>query len=221
MDAGSGPEHLPGGHQAALVDAGRGPEHLPGGHQAALVDAGSGPEHLPGGHQAALVDAGRGPEHLPGGQQAALVDAGRRPEHPPGGQLVGLADAGIRPEHLPGGQQHAERAGGGGGLLGPLALPAGGLEPLVLRPEGLPPAPEGDPVVYGPGGHHGGAERQQGHPPTQAQQAVHQPGSGQVLRHSSDPQGLQAVMRTLEGVGGARNPWWSDRVPSKRWPTWR
>ena len=27
---------------------------------------------------------------------------------------------------------------GDGGLLGPLALPAGGLEPLVLRPEGLP-----------------------------------------------------------------------------------
>ena len=150
--------------------------------QAALVDAGRRPEHLPGGQPAALVDAGRGPEHLPGGQQAALVDAGRRPEHPPGGQMAAVVDAGMRPEHLPGGQQHAERAGGtdpgegqrgdqraqgvaGGGLLGPLALPAGGLEPLVLRPEGLPPGSEGDPVVYGPGGHHGGAERQQGHPP--------------------------------------------------------
>ena len=33
------------------------------------------------------------------------------------------------------------------------------------------------------------------------QQAGHQPGSGQVLRHPSDPQGLQAVMRTPEGVG--------------------
>ena len=84
----------------------------------------------------------------------------------------------------------------------------------MLRPEGLPPAPEGDPVVYGPGGHHGGAERQQGHPPAQVQQAGHQPGSGQVLPRPSGPQGLQAVMRTPEGVGGARNPWWSDRVPS-------
>ena len=35
-------------------------------------------------------------------------------------------------------------------VTGPLALPAGGLEPLVLRPEGLPPAPQGDPVVLGP-----------------------------------------------------------------------
>ena len=36
----------------------------------------------------------------------------------------------------------------GGGLLGPLALPAGGLEPLVLRPEGLPPAPEAVRVLH-------------------------------------------------------------------------
>ena len=69
-----------------------------------------------------------------------------------------LVDAGRRPEHLPGGQQQAERAGGmdpGEGQRGDqraqgVALPAGGLEPLVLRPEGLPPAPQGDPVVLGP-----------------------------------------------------------------------
>ena len=59
------------------------------------------------------------------------------------------------------GDQRAQGVGDGG-LLGPLALPAGGLEPLVLRPEGLPPAPQGDPVVLGPAGPHGGAE-QQGH----------------------------------------------------------
>ena len=141
-----------------------------------------------------------------------------------------LGDAGIRrPEHLPGGHQHAERAGGtdpgqgqrgdqraqgvgDGGLLGPLALPAGGLEPLVLRPEGLPPAPQGDPVVLGPGGHQGGAEQREGHPPDQVQRGGHQPGSGQLLRPLPEPHGVQAVVRTPEGVGGQRNPFWSDRA---------
>jgi len=73
------------------------------------------------------------------------------------------------------------------------------------------PLLQGDPVVLGPAGPHGGAE-QQGHPSALVQRAGHQPGSGQLLRHPSDPHGVQAVMRTPDGVGGERNPFWSDRA---------
>ena len=125
---------------------------------------------------------------------AALVDAGRRPEHLPGGQQQAERAGGMDPGEGQRGDQRAQGVGDGG-LLGPLALPAGGLEPLVLRPEGLPPAPQGDPVVLGPAGPHGGAE-QQGHPSALVQHAGHQPGSGQLLRHPSDPHGVQAAMRT-------------------------
>ena len=141
---------------------------------------------------------------------AALVDAGRRPEHLPGGQQQAERAGGMDPGEGQRGDQRAQGVGDGG-LLGPLALPAGGLEQLVLRPEGLPPAPQGDPVVLGPAGPHGGAE-QQGHPSALVQRAGHQPGSGQLLRHPSDPHGVQAVMRTPDGVGGERNPFWSDRA---------
>ena len=83
----------------------------------------------------------------------------------------------MQSEYFPGGQQQAERTGGtdpregqrgdqvahgvaGGALLGPFVLPAGNLEPLVLRPEGFPPAPEKDPKIYNPGGYHGGVKCQ-------------------------------------------------------------
>eukprot|EP00435_Cladocopium_sp_Y103_P058194 s73_g20.t1 len=155
---------------------------------------------------------------------AALVGAGR-PEHLPGGQQHADGARGIDPG---GAQQgdHATQGGAGGDLLG--------LEPLVVRAEGLPPAPQGDPVVLGPGGPgghqggvhpgpRGGAENQPAHPPAQVQSGGHQssPGaalqlhggqgqsSGQGHRRPSDPQGLQAVMRTAEGAGGQRNPFWS------------
>ena len=61
------------------------------------------------------------------------------------------------------GQRGDQRAQGVGdrGLLGPRALPAVGLEPLVPRPEGLPPAPQGAPVVLSPVGPHGGAEQRE------------------------------------------------------------
>jgi len=109
------------------------------------------------------------------------------------------------------GQRGDQRAQGvsDGGLLGPLALPAGGLEPLVLRPEGLPPAPQGDPVVLGPAGPHGGAE-QQGHPSALVQHAGHQPGSGQLLRHPSDPHGVPGTSRDEDTNGirfGATGLW--------------
>ena len=71
---------------------------------------------------------------------AALVDAGRRPEHLPGGQQQAERAGGMDPGEGQRGDQRAQGVGDGC-LLGPLALPAGGLEPLVLRPEGLPPAP--------------------------------------------------------------------------------
>eukprot|EP00435_Cladocopium_sp_Y103_P054238 s898_g17.t1 len=149
-------------------------------------------------------DVGR-PEHLPGGQQQA--DGARG--HDPGGAQQ--AD-------------HTTQGGSGGDLLGSLAIPAGGLEPLVLRPEGLPPAPQGDPIVLGPGGHQGGvyagprggAENQPGHPPVQVQSGGHQtsPGaalqlhggqgqfSGQGHRHPSDPSGtrFEALMKELNMV---------------------
>ena len=68
---------------------------------------------------------------------AALVDAGRRPEHLPRGQQQAERAGGMDPGEGQRGDQRAQGVGDGG-LLGPLALPAGGLEPLVLRPEGLP-----------------------------------------------------------------------------------
>ena len=111
---------------------------------------------------------------------AALVDAGRRPEHLLGGHQQDERAGGNDPGEGQRGDQRAQGVGDGG-LLGPLALPAGGLEPLVLRPEGLPPAPQGGPVVFGPAGHQGGAERQQGHPPAQGQHGGHQPGGGRDL----------------------------------------
>ena len=152
-----------------------------------------------------LNNASSGTAAVQAAPPAALVDAGRRPE-----LFQGADNGGMDPGEGQRGDQRAQGVGDGG-LLGPLALPAGGLEPLVLRPEGLPPAPQGDPVVLGPAGPHGGAE-QQGHPSALVQHAGHQPGSGQLLRHPSDPHGVQAVMRTPDGVGGQRNPFWSDRA---------
>ena len=139
---------------------------------------------------------------------AALVDAGRRPEHLPGGQQQAERAGGMDPGEGQRGDQRAQGVGDGC-LLGPLALPAGGLEPLVLRPEGLPPAPQGDPVVLGPAGPHGGAE-QQGHPSALVQHAGHQPGSGQLLRHPSDPHGVPGTSRDEDTNGirfGATGLW--------------
>ena len=61
---------------------------------------------------------------------AALVDAGRRPEHLPGGQQQAERAGGMDPGEGQRGDQRAQGVGDGG-LLDPLALPAGGLEPLV------------------------------------------------------------------------------------------
>ena len=110
-----------------------------------------------------------------------------------------------------------------------LLHPAGGLEPLVLRPEGLPPAPQGDPVVYGPAGHQGGAERQQGH-------------KG-ILLHKCNMVDINLALVNFFGILPilmGYKPWWGHRMVSGangirfgatwlwwrwstccRWTTWR
>ena len=142
-------------------------------------------------------------------------------EGPPGDQQLAVEGDGNghgdRHGDVPGAQ------GGDGGLLGPLAIPLG---PLELRPADLPPLPQGNPQVFGPGGHHEVAvqpvRRDVGHHEGAVQPVRHDVGqghgggralphdqvralpapgdqgqpSGRAQGHPSDPRGLQVALGT-------------------------